>query len=257
MQGVSALQFYKLQKERNKIMAVISYNSCLPVSLGSIDARCDISFGGIKRMLIALKDDVDSVVIDEFLATYQGMETGEDIPNDDNLITQINMKYTEEEVEGETVRTYKTFYEFLFRRNTASYTSTVAPDVAIGNSFATTEVTLQFSKAEAKKRMIIQSLINAGAVVILEDMYGQFIYLGKDREVVVTNGVMQSGTAETDLNGFTLTLQDVSLELPHFICSAPVKDDGDYRNNYVDIELLLESTRETTPSQGTIVTPLG
>lgn len=249
MQGVSALQFYNYKKERKKIMD-INYNSCLPVSLGSIDARCDMSFGGIKRMLIALKDDVDSVVIDEFLAQYTGTDTGEDVPNDDNLITQINMKYTEEIPEGgtEPVQVFKTFYEFLFRRNTASYTSTVAPDVAIGNSFTTTEVTLQFSKAEAKKRMIIQSLINAGAVVILEDMYGQFIYLGKDREVVVTNGVMQSGTAETDLNGFTLTLQDVSLELPHFICSAPVKDETDYRNHYVDVELLLKSNH-------TVITP--
>ena len=224
----------------------INYNSCLPVSLGSIDARCDMSFGGIKRMLIALKDDVDSVVIDEFLAKYTGTDTGEDVPNDDNLITQINMKYTMEVPEGETepVQVYKTFYEFLFRRNTASYTSTVAPDVAIGNSFTTTEVTLQFSKAEAKKRMIIQSLINAGAVMIIEDMYGQFIYLGLDREVVLTNGVMQSGTAETDLNGFTLTLQDVSLELPHFISSKPATNATGYSNNFVTIDELLSSTHD-------------
>lgn len=226
----------------------ISYNSCLPVSLGSIDARCDMSFGGIKRMLIALKDDVHSVVIDENLAVYTGEATGENVPNDNNLITQIIMGQTVEEIEGELVPVYKTFYEFLFRRNTASYTSTVAPDVAIGNSFVTTEVTLQFSKAEAKKRMIIQSLINAGAVVILEDMYGQFIYLGFDREVVVTNGVMQSGTAESDLNGFTLTLQDISLELPHFICTAPVKDKFNYENNYVDVDLLLKSDHRASQS---------
>lgn len=217
----------------------INYNSCLPVSLGSIDARCDMSFGGIKRVLIALKDNVDSVVINEFLATHRGDDTGEDIPNDNELITTINMNYTEEEVEGETVRTYKTFYEFLFRRNTASYTSTVAPDVAIGNSFATTEVTLQFSKAEAKKRMIIQSLINAGAVMIIEDMYGQYIYLGYDREVVVTNGVMQSGTAESDLNGFTLTLQDISKEYPHFINTDPGTPEQRYV--YVDIDELLKT----------------
>lgn len=218
-----------------------NYNSCLPVSLGSIDARCDMSFGGIKRVLIALRDDVVNVVISENLASYTGTDPDKnDIPNDNELITKIVMNSTREEVEGESVTTYKTFYEFLFRRNTASYTSTIAPDVAIGNSFATTEVTLQFSKAEAKKRMIIQSLINAGAVVIIEDMYGQYIYLGKDREVIVTNGVMQSGTAESDLNGFTLTLQDISKEYPHFICTEQVTEDTDYRSNYVNIDLLLK-----------------
>ena len=224
-------------------MALQGYYSCNAASLASIDARCDMSFGGIKRVLIALADDVDSVVIAENLAKYEGSDPDKnDIPNDNDLITSINMKYTTEEVDGALVLTYKTFYEFLFRRNTASYTSTTAPDVAIGNSFATTEVTLQFSKAEAKKRMIIQSLINAGAVMIIEDMYGQYIYLGKDREVVVTNGVMQSGTAESDLNGFTLTLQDISKEYPHFICTEMVTEEEDYNNNYVDIDMLLKTT---------------
>lgn len=232
-------------------MALQGYYSCNAASLASIDARCDMSFGGIKRVLIALRDDVDSVVIGENLAEYTGAGLGINIPNDSELITQINMKYITEEIGDVPKTTYKTFYEFLFRRNTASYTSTVAPDVAIGNSFATTEVTLQFSKAEAKKRMIIQTLINAGAVMIIEDMYGQYLYLGKDREVVVTNGVMQSGTAESDLNGFTLTLQDVSLELPHFICIAPVpvlSHSDNYTYNYVDIDLLLKSDHTLPPS---------
>ena len=232
-------------------MALQGYYSCNAASLASIDARCDMSFGGIKRVLIALRDDVDSVVIAENLADYTGTDHDKaNIPNDNELITAINMKSTTEVPEGETepVTVYKTFYEFLFRRNTGSYTSTTAPDVAIGNSFATTEVTLQFSKAEAKKRMIIQSLINAGAVMIIEDMYGQYIYLGKDREVVVTNGVMQSGTAESDLNGFTLTLQDISKEYPHFICTDPVTNEEDYTNNYVDIDILLKSDHTVEPT---------
>ena len=48
-------------------------------------------------------------------------------------------------------------------------------------------------------------------------MYGQFIYLGYDQEVTITNAVMQSGTAKTDLNGFTLTFTDESIELPYFV----------------------------------------
>jgi nitrogen fixation protein len=76
---------------------------------------------------------------------------------------------------------------------------------------------LQFTKAEAVKRLEIQSAINAAAIVIVEDMYGQYILLGNENEVVVSAASMVTGTAATDLNGFTLTLQDVSTELPHFV----------------------------------------
>lgn len=203
-------------------MALTNYTSCGSVTLAGIDARCDKSFGGIKRILVAKKDDIVSTTIDAYLDT-----AGTTLPNDTELITNITR------VSG------KVFYEFLFRRNTGSYTTTVAPDVAIGNSFATTEVTLQFSKSEAQKRMIIQSLINAGAVMIIEDMYGQFIYLGMDREVVITNATMASGKVESDLNGFTLTLSDVALDIPHFINTT----NGDKK---VDIEAL-KVTSSPTP----------
>lgn len=179
----------------------MAYTSCEAITLSSIDARCDKSIGGIKRVLVGDKDYWDITI---------GAGTGE--VADVDYITNI--------VKAGGVITPKPFVEFKFRRNTGSYTSTVANDIAIGNSFATTELSLQFSKAEAKKRMYLQSLINAGnSIVIIEDMYGQYIFLGKDREVVVTNATMASGTAETDLNGFTLTLQDISEELPYFISS--------------------------------------
>lgn len=173
---------------------ITNYNSCESVTLAGIDARCDVSFGGVKRILVGIRDEWDVTVEDVSGVTY---------------VTSISAK---------TGVSNPYFVEFKFRRNTANYTSTSAPDNAIGNSFVTTDVNLQFSKAEAKKRMIIQSLINSGdMLLIIEDMYGQYIFLGKDTSVVVTNAVQQSGTAQSDLNGFTLTLQDISLELPHFI----------------------------------------
>lgn len=162
---------------------------CNSVTLQSIDARCHRSIGGLKRILIAKRDDVVQPVADE--------TTGE--------ITTV------------TLKSGKKFEEWLFRTNTASYTSTLSSDQAIGNQAVTTEVSLQFSKAEATKRLAIQSAINAAAVVILEDMYGQHIYLGYDEEVYVTSATMVSGTASTDLNGFTLTFTDVAQELPHFL----------------------------------------
>ena len=167
----------------------MAYTSCAAISLASIDARCDASIGGIKRILIAQKDDVTDVTLND--------TTG--------IITAI------------TMASGKKFQQWLFRRNTGSYTSTSTSDATIGNNSVTTEVNLQFSKAEAEKRLNIQSAINANAVVIVEDAYGQFIYLGYDNEVTITNAVMQSGTATADLSGFTLTFTDESAELPHFV----------------------------------------
>lgn len=163
--------------------------ACNSITLQSIDARCERSVGGLKRVLIAQRDDVVQPTADP----------------------------TTGEIKTVTLNSGKKFEEWKFRPNTASYTSTLSSDQTTGNQAVTTEVSLQFSKAEATKRLAIQSAINAAAVVILEDMYGQHIYLGFDQEVYVTSATMVSGTATTDLNGFTLTFTDVAQELPHFL----------------------------------------
>lgn len=162
--------------------------ACQSLTLGSIDARCDASVGGIKRILLANRDDVTATI-----------------------------DPTTKEISAITLATGKHFVEWKFRKNTGSYTSTATVDPTIGNSAVTTDVNLQFSRAENTKRLEIQTALNASAVVIVEDMYGQHIYLGLDNEVTITSAVMQSGTATSDLSGFTLTFQDVAEELPHFI----------------------------------------
>ena len=162
--------------------------SCNNVTLTGINAKCDTSAGGIKRVLLAQKDDVTIGNVDEL-----------------GVITQI------------TMASGKHFVQWLFRKNTGNYSTSLTSDPAIGTQTVTTDLNLQFTKAEATKRLEIQSAINAAAVVIIEDMYGQYILLGKDNEVNVTAVNQQSGTAISDLNGYTLTLQDVSLELPHFV----------------------------------------
>lgn len=163
--------------------------ACNTVTLNGINGRCDTSAGGIKRVLIAQKDDVTNISVD----TSTGV------------------------IDTITMATGKYFVQWLFRKNTGNYTTALTSDPAIGTQAVTTDLNLQFTKAEATKRLEIQSAINAAAVVIIEDMYGQYILLGKDNEVSVTSVNQQSGTAVTDLNGYTLTFQDVSLELPHFV----------------------------------------
>lgn len=164
---------------------------CSSATLSSLDARCETATGGIKSVMLANFDDIESVTVGE-----------------DGIISAI------------TLASDKKFAKWQFRKNTGSYTSTYSTDDAVGNSSFTTEVSLQFTKAEAQKRMAIQTAINAAAVCIVEDYNGNYIYLGKDNYVSVTAATMVSGTANSDLNGFTLTFSDLSAELPHFVDST-------------------------------------
>lgn len=164
---------------------------CSSATLASLDARCETAIGGIKSIMLANYDDISKITV-----------------GDDGVISAITMV------------TDKKFAKWQFRKNTGSYTSTFAVDDAAGTSSFTTEVALQFTKAEAEKRMTIQTALNAAAVCIVEDWNGNYIYLGYDNYVSVTAATMVSGTANTDLNGFTLTFSDLSKELPHFVDSA-------------------------------------
>lgn len=169
--------------------------ACTSVTLNNINAKCDTAVGGIKKILIANQNDVAEIVVDE--------KTG--------VITTITME------------SGKYFAQWLFRKNTANYSTSMTSDAAIGNTFITTDLNIQFTKAEATKRLEIQSAINAAAVIIIElqdkDDKGNnsYILLGYDNEVTVTSVNQQSGTAMSDLNGYTLTFQDTSVELPHFV----------------------------------------
>lgn len=162
--------------------------SCGAVTLQSIDGRCNTSMGGIKAIMIANRDDVTAIV-----------------SGADERVTTI------------TLATGTKFEKWQFRKNTGNYSSSYATDPAIGNTTVTTTVSLQFSGAEAGKRVAIQSALNANAVVLVQDMYNEWLYLGMENEVTITECTMQSGTASSDLSGFNLTFTDIASELPHFV----------------------------------------
>ena len=174
--------------------------ACQSVTFNGIQGACAINRGGIKKVYIANRSDVASVTVDP--------ATG--------LITAITMN-------GDAK-----FATWEFRPGTGSFsTAADSTDTAIGNYGMTATVALQFTKAEATKRLEIQSAINADSVVIVETNYvnktaddgewAQYLYLGYDNPVYVDSPVMQSGTAAADLSGFTLNLVETEYEFPHFI----------------------------------------
>ncbi len=161
-------------------------------ALSGIAKDCQSSMGGIKRVLLANKDDVASITLTS------------------GVITAITMAD-----DGGTPPVSMTFKEYLFRRNTGSMTSAFQVSDN-GNNFVQTDLVMVFNRLETTKRLEIQAMAHAEAVAIVEDMNGKYWYLGYDNPLSIADGSNAvTGTAIADLNGYNVTLRDNSLELPY------------------------------------------
>ena len=174
-------------------------------TLNGIMVDCEPSMGGLKVVYIANYSDVTDFEITE------------------GQITAINMA------------SGKTFKEYSFRRNTANMTSTLSVDPANGTSVAT-DVALSFLKQDTQKRLEISALSIGELVMMVQDANGRFWFLGKDMPVMASAGGAESGTAYTDGNRYTITLQDNSKDYPYEIKTAPATE-GD--NDYVNIDSIV------------------
>ena len=163
--------------------------SCVQI-LSGIQVDCEPSIGGLKVVYIANHADVEDFTIT------------------DGQISSITM------AEGKTFKTYS------FRRNTANMTSTLSVDPTNGSSVAT-DVVLSFLKQDTQKRIEISALSIGELVLIVQDGNGRYWFLGKDMPVMASAGGAESGTAYTDGNRYTITLQDNSKDYPYEIKTSP------------------------------------
>lgn len=166
--------------------------SCVS-TLSGLQLGCESNMGGLKCVYIANYDDVVSV-------TNTGV----------NEITDITMAATAK------------FKKYEFRKQTGSLTSTITKDDAIGTIYYTNEVNLQFSKMETVKRLELSALSLGQLAVIVEDQNGKFWYLGYDNYVTGLNTTAASGTNYGELNGYTITLNDMSVDLPYEVQSSVI-----------------------------------
>jgi len=169
-------------------------------TLNGIAVDCEPSMGGLKIVYIANYADVT-----DFEVT-------------DGQITNI------------TMASGKTFKKYEFRRNTASMTSTLAVDAANGSSVST-DVVLSFLKQDTQKRIEISALSIGELIMLVTDANGRTWMLGKDMPVMASAGGAESGTAYTDGNKYTITLQDNSKDYPYEVKTLPAtQGDTDYVN---------------------------
>ena len=165
--------------------------ACNSYTLTGINNYCkETTFGGIKEVLIAPYEDVESTTV----------STGT------SLLTV-------------TMASGKKFKQYKLLKNTGSLTSTLNTSETSASYF-TNEVALQFMKMETSKRIEIMALMLTSCAVIVKDANNKYWYLGKDNYVDCTAGSAQTGTAAGDSNHYELTLTDTSAELPYEVDSS-------------------------------------
>ena len=124
------------------------------------------------------------------------------------------MTVTANKVTAITMNSSAKFKKFAFPRNTGSLTSNYTIDDTTGAKFVVSDLVLQFNRMETSKRIEISALAQGELAVIVKDANGAFWFLGKDAPVKASAGDGLTGTARADRNGYSITLQDNSLELP-------------------------------------------
>ena len=164
---------------------------CNSITLVGIPRDCNPNMGGIQKVWMILKSDITKEPTPE-----PGMDK----------ITTLTVAEGEGKVNA-----------FNFRKGAASMTSNLQKDDTNGSYFWLTDLVMNFQRMETSKRAAIMALTLAEACAIVQDANGIYWFLGLNEYLGATAGTAETGTAKTDANKYSITLQDSSLELPYEI----------------------------------------
>lgn len=154
-------------------------------TLNGLVNDCATSMGGIVEVYIANHDDVSEVTV------------------------------TTDKVTAITMNAEAKFKRYFFRKGTGSMTSTLNVDTANGVNYVSTDLVLLFSRMETTKRVEMAALSVNDLAVIVKDANGVYWYLGYDEPVTASAGDGQTGTARSDGNRYSITLQDNAVTWPY------------------------------------------
>ena len=113
-----------------------------------------------------------------------------------------------------TMATSAKFHRYQLPRNTGSLSSNYTIDDTTGAKYVASDLVLQVNRMDTTKRIEISALAQGELAVIVKDANGAYWFLGKDAPVKASAGDGLTGTARADRNGYSITLQDNSFELP-------------------------------------------
>lgn len=163
--------------------------------LSGLAADCSGNIGGIKSVYLANHADVSALTV------------------------------TSDKISAITMAGTAKFKKYAFKRGTGSMSSTLNVDATNGTNYVSTDLVLQFNRMETTKRVEMTALSQGELAAIVEDMNGKYWFLGKDEPVSASAGDGQTGTARSDGNRYTLTLQDTSETWPIEIDASVITTD--------------------------------
>lgn len=166
--------------------------ACLQ-TLNGIVRDCLSNVGGVRKVYIANKDDIDTITI------------------------------TDDAVSAITMQAGKHFKEYYQKPGRASVTST--PQFNDANEYAGESVvlSLSFPRQDATKRLEVAALSVAELVVVYQDANGNCWLLGYDNPVQRSGGDAASGQAATDTNAYALELTAIENQLPYSVPAAVIE----------------------------------
>lgn len=160
--------------------------ACNTITLANIGKECRNATGGLKDIWIIEHSDVTGVTVDDTT----------------EKVTDINLTAS------------KTFKHWQFNAETGSMTSTGNINTQNGTYYVQTDLALQFQKMESVKRLQLTAATAGETAIVVRDQNNVLFYLGYDNPVMASAIGGNSGTAMGDLNGYTITLTDLSKGLP-------------------------------------------
>lgn len=190
---------------------------CISATLAGIQTGCKDNMGGIKEAYIMLVKDLKNLTVEDAFKVY----TLEGDNNTDyDTDAERNSYHTIVTIDPTAA---ELFQKYTFRKQTGGLTSTLTVDDTVGTQYWTNALTLQFSKMETVKAIEINALTVADSLVIVKDSNNKYWLLGYDNPVSTTEATGQTGTAYGDLNGYTITLTDMSKFLPYEVTAEAMK----------------------------------
>lgn len=163
--------------------------SCAQTLAGILN-DCAANMGGIVEVRLANKSDISAIT------------------TDDDKIKTITMASSAK------------FHKYQFKPGTSSMSSNYQVNQENGTKFVQTDLLMVFNRMETSKRVEVVAMAQGELVAIVTDANGLYWFLGFDEALVLSAGDGLTGTARADRNGYSVTLQDASKELPYEVLTG-------------------------------------
>ena len=114
----------------------------------------------------------------------------------------------------------KKFYKYELVKNSADYTENINANVQNGTVYYAQELKIILNKMQANTRNEILLLAKSNLVAIVEDSNGKYWLAGRTNGLDITGGSANSGTAQGDRNGYSLTFTGGEKEMAPEVTSS-------------------------------------